>query len=59
MHIDISDGENAILTMEKYVSDIITENGVTTTAETPASANLFTIGESPVLNEDERQFFTE
>jgi hypothetical protein len=57
MQIDISDGEKAILTMEKYVADIIDENDVTTTAETPASGNLFTVGESPVLKEDERQCF--
>ena len=57
MQIDIADGKKAILTMEKYVSDILDENEVTDTSETPASDKLFTVGESTVLKEEERQCF--
>ena len=57
MEIDISDGEKATLTMKKYVSDVISENGITATTATPASPDLFKINESPILDEDNRQCF--
>ena len=55
--IDIADADKTVLTMEKYITDILTENEVTTLAETPAPANLFTIDESPRLTEEENKRF--
>jgi len=57
MQIDISDADKAVLTMEKYITDILTENEVTTVAETPAANNLFAIEESPRLSEEENKKF--
>lgn len=53
MQIDISGRDKAILTMEKYIADVLIENSISTTAETPVPANLFKIDESPILSEEE------
>ena len=59
MNFDFTNNNKAIITMEGFTNDLLSDmNGIIDgVKETPASKNLFTIGESELLNEKEKEFF--
>ena len=56
MRFDFSKPEEVLVTMAQYTLDILAENEVSCTADTPAAGNLFEIdSESPLLGTVERE----
>jgi hypothetical protein len=58
MKFDFSEDSKVKITMEDYLSEIVSESNVQTAADTPAADNLFSISQkSPLLEETLRESF--